>query len=135
MDAAASNGRGVEHWKFYHKLTVGLCEAVRIEIRYNTTDHNGQTRANRNMLAGHPVPSVEVPENGRELWALFWRMSAHRSERNLISPQVISEWLRIHSKRLSTLDVQVIDAMDRKFLETLKEEVSFNESRRKGKNG
>lgn len=73
-----------------------------------------------------------MPEHGRQVWALFWRLSAHRVERNRISPAVMAEWLRLNCQQIDSHEARIIEAMDRQFLETLAEEIALNEERRKG---
>ncbi|WP_226780347.1 hypothetical protein [Oceaniglobus trochenteri] len=86
-------------------------------------------------MAGHPVPDLVVPPDGVALWSIFWKVSAYRVERSRVQPGVIHEWLRMHGKRIATIEVPVIEAMDAQFLATLAEEIGFNEERRKASKG
>ena len=132
MDHRPSAQRGAENRKFYQRLTADLKAAVRHEIRYKTKDHNGQTRTERNLLAQHPMPVQHIPDEGRDLWLLFWQLNALRVDRQRVMPSEIANWLRLHGRPIATVEMPVIEAMDRQFLETLAEETAFNEERRKG---
>lgn len=151
MDVAPSYGRDTEHRKFYVELTKALCDAVKHDVRYHTKDHNQRTRADRNYLAGmrehNGVKFIvvgegddrsaravfEIPERGLHLWRIFWQISPHRIDRNLVAPAQIIDWLRLRGQKISTLEIEVIEAMDRQFTQSLAEEIAFNESRRKPK--
>lgn len=107
-----------------------MTEAVRVEIRYHTKDHNGQTRAERNTLAGAPVPVVDVPDAGRRIWGEFWKMCAFRNERDRLSPAQMAEFAAFNGIRWQRWEMKALAAMDHKFCETLAEEYRLNEERR-----
>lgn len=79
----------------------------------------------------HARAVPELPDEGRELWEVFWSASRHRVERNPVSPDTLAAWLRMNGKRLSTLEARAFDAMDRQFLTTLSEEIALNDATRK----
>lgn len=134
MDGAAAPVKGIEPRKFYRETVDALREAVRIEVRYNTKDHNGQTRGERNRLAGAPVPPVTVPEAGAMLWGDFWKVCAFRHERERLSPRQMAEYAAFHGIRWQRWQMKALAAMDQSFCNTLAEETRLNEERRAASN-
>lgn len=131
MDQQTSAGSNGAHRKFYERLKGDLCEAVRIEVRYKTQDHDGMTRSDRNRKVGAPVPEAVVPEAGARLWCLFWAVSTFRTEGGRVPPSEVMAWLQLHGKRVATIEVPLLDAMDRQFCATMAEEMSSNLERLK----
>lgn len=87
-------------------------------------------------MAGHENgEALHIPDAGKRLWAMFWRLSALRVERNRISQAEILAFLNLHQQPAATVDLRMIEAMDRAFVATLAEEVAFNEARRKASKG
>lgn len=103
---------------------------MRVEIRYHTKDHNGQTRAERNTLARAPVPPVDVPEAGRRLWGDFWKMCAFRHDRDRLTPAQMADFAAFNGIRWQRWEMKALAEMDRMFCETLAEEYRLNEERR-----
>ena len=54
-----------------------MCEAVRIHVRYELPDENGQTRRERNadFGVGDRSPPLIVPPAGRHLWEWYFELS------------------------------------------------------------
>lgn len=78
----------------------------------------------------HARALPELPEGADGIWETFWALSRHRVERNSLSPSIVADWLRMHGRRLSTLESGVIDAMDRTYLEALGKQIALNKARR-----
>ena len=145
MGIRSGQERGASYRKFYRRLTDQLCEAVRIDVRYNTQNSKGMTRAEENYTLGLSVPGakieeyekdgepcaraiVDVPVNGRDLWKTFFSVSRLRSDQGSIQPGAITDWLRVHGKRMSVLEARVIEAMDRAFVDELRAEIALNKA-------
>lgn len=120
-------------------------------MRFHSTDHKGQTRAEKAFITfgedGSPedgIPRftttqkedglhvravIDIPKDGIELWGMFWALSAHRVDGGRIAPETIAFWLSQNGKRISTLEARALDAMDQQFVTTLREEIALNKER------
>lgn len=49
-----------------------MAEAVRVLVRYDFPDKDGETRRERNARFGQESPAVEVPPVAQYLWEWFW---------------------------------------------------------------
>lgn len=76
-----------------------------------------------------------LPPHALRLWNMFWKLSVYRVDRGRISPTIIADWLRLNGRKIATLEMPVIEAMDAVFVMALAEETASNEAKRKAEEG
>lgn len=52
-----------------------MSDAVRVRVRYDTVDENGETRRERNDRFGETSPALIVPASGQYLWDWYFDLS------------------------------------------------------------
>lgn len=103
-----------------------MCEALRIEARYNTPDSNGETRRQRNARFGESSPEPNYPERGRYLWE--WYQRAARTRRydqgmpQLLTPLEWQAWASITGQAIREEEFAVLMDMDFAYVSALRAE-------------
>ena len=106
---------------------------VHVWARYETKDHTGLTRRERNQRGGaaDKSPPLWLHPDYLYLVEWFWELRSFCKDRDYpITPGLISEWRAEHGIHLEDWHRQALYAMDRKFRATLSEEIAANEERR-----
>lgn len=104
---------------FFADLTQALTDAIRHGVRYNTTDENGETRAERNARFGmaHKTPDEpEIPKAGEHVWEWFWRLSTQRRSgmagAEAFGWEAIHAWARLTGTIVRPEEVEMLVMMD-----------------------
>lgn len=113
-------------------------------MKYNTEGKDETSLAEKHFMEERPAPNNEVeikgvpmeyaiavppiPDAGRHLWEAFTALSRYRVERNPIMPNVISDWLNLHGQTLSSLEISIIEAMDRTFTKEVADLIKANQT-------
>jgi len=103
-------------------------EAIRIHVRYESPDDNGVTRRQRNEIAGEYTPEFCVPDAGRFIWDVYFRISNSYSRTiegfyRLIPPSEIKAWCSLTKTFLRPAEYDIISAMDRVYCEEANKEI------------
>jgi len=101
-------------------------------VKYDTPDHKGVTRRERNRLAGwdENTPEIVFPQEAFYLWEWFFELSnaRHDCEKRLQYSE-IDAWSRLSGSNLKPYEFELITAMDAKFVEAFKSEMTTNRQR------
>lgn len=109
-------------------MTRQLCEAIRVNIRYDTKDENGETRRERNTRFNHPTPNVRVPPEGRYLWDWFLELNQTRQEGKAgpqrLTHSEIKAWAELRRVVIRPEEVAVLMEMDNVFISETRQEIN-----------
>lgn len=101
-------------------------------VKYDTPDHKGKTRRERNQLAGWEdnTPEIDFPHEALYLWGWFFEISntRHDCEKRLQFSE-IDAWSRLSGNDLTPYEFELITAMDAKFVEAFRAEMADNRKR------
>ena len=101
-------------------------------VKYDTRDHNGQTRRERNQSAGWEAPDLEceLPLETSYLLDWFFEISnvRHDCEKRLQFSE-IDAWSRLSGNNPTPYEFELITAMDEKFVEAFRSEMADNRTR------
>ena len=104
-----------------------MCEALRIEARYNTPDAQGETRRQRNARFGEHSPEPEYPERGRQLWGWYQQASKTRrfdqGQPQMLTPLEWKAWANITGQVIREEEFSVLIDMDAAYVSALKAEL------------
>jgi len=105
-------------------------------IRYETPDHNGDTRRdiNERFGQGHKTPSTKPPKMFRWFWEWFWEISAVRRHGDngpdAITYGAIFEWAKATGTLITMRDIAILRQMDDAFISALNSEHKDQRERR-----
>lgn len=122
------------HQKFFRELEGDLCEAVRIYVRYDLPDENGEHRRERNERHNMPVPETTIPDHGVYLWDWFWQCSdgLKRIDEGVCAPIPWSEffhWAQVTQTIVHANEYAILRAMDAAFCEETNVELQAYQER------
>lgn len=110
-------------------------EAVRVRVRYELPNADGQTRRERNEAfgKGYLTPDVEVPEEGAGLWEMFWNVietegRVSQGEAFPLSHVALKAWAENTGQELDQWEFAVLADMSAEWARAINEEL---EARRK----
>lgn len=104
-------------------LTKQLADAVYLTARYDVPDERGETRRQRNARFGEESPDVEVPEEGEHVWDWFWELCPRRrSGPEPLTFADVGEWQRLLMYDLLREEVEMLMAMDDRYLTAVRED-------------
>lgn len=106
-----------------------MAEAVKVRVRYDTKDENGETRRERNEKFDAESPSLDIPDEGLYLWQWFWNLSTwfRRVRSGVSEPIVPSEmiaWADVIGVDVRPAEFAILHAMDMAFCEATNVEIS-----------
>jgi hypothetical protein len=90
---------------------------MRVFVRYETPNKNGDTRRARNDNAGEPTPAFVVPEIGQFLWDIYQRISrsvsrTHDGYYRLINPSEYLAWFQLTGTLVYPVEYDILTGMD-----------------------
>ena len=86
-------------------------------------DDKGETRRQRNERFGTESPDVEVPVEGAHVWDWFWTLSGRRrSGTEALTFADVGEWSRLLQIDLLPQEVEMLMAMDDRYLRAVRED-------------
>lgn len=111
-------------------MIADLTEAIRIQIRYDTPDENGQTRRDRNTVFGQSSPLMIIEgQTARRLWN--WYDDLNKSIRRVrdgasepIPPSEIVAWCNLTDNDLHFREYEVLREMDKAYCVEMNSELS-----------
>ena len=94
-----------------------LCEAIRIFVRYDTPDENGDTRRDKNERFGRDHPDLIVNMDGAYLWEWYHRVAScvARVRDGICFPIPPSEflaWAQMTGTLVRPMEWSILTAMD-----------------------
>lgn len=106
-----------------------MAEAVKVRVRYDTKDENGETRRERNEKFDAESPSLDIPDEGLYLWQWFWNLSTwfRRVRSGVSEPIVPSEmiaWAEVIGVEVRPAEFAILHVMDMAFCEATNVEIS-----------
>ena len=124
---------------FFREVGSCLAEAVRLRVRYETPDENGETRAERNERfdEADKTPEIETPEDWQYLLDWFWDIHSARSHGfngpNPMSLTDIANWSAMTGNQLLREEVAIIRQIDAAYVEAVGVEMMERMERAKAK--
>ncbi|WP_425373340.1 phage tail assembly chaperone [Pseudochrobactrum asaccharolyticum] len=107
-----------------------MCTAVRDHIRYDTPDHNGETRRQRYARVDEPSPHIVIPLAGSYLWEWFFDLSNMRQEADKrISVADYDAWSRLTGRGMKPFEFKILKAMDEAYISSFRGEIRDNQAR------
>ncbi len=86
-------------------------------------DEKGETRRQRNARFDEKSPDVEVPPEGAHVWGWFWTLSdRRRSGPEALTFADVGEWSRLLQIDLLPQEVEMLMAMDDRYLRAVRED-------------
>lgn len=112
-----------------------MCDAIRLRIRYETPDHTGETRRERNTRFGQESPEARAVEVGEYILEWFFDLSAGR-QFGLDGPLPLAwidmmAWATLTGNIVRAEEWSVIRAVDRAYLSALSDERAESAARMK----
>ena len=108
-----------------------------MHIRYNTPDHNGSTRADRNeaFASAHLTPEFEIPEAGEYLWEWFFEFleaGRHIDDGVPVSPAWLEylSWAEITGRIVRTAEYAILRDMHQTWRTAMAVELAENRARK-----
>lgn len=106
-----------------------MAEAVRIRVRYDTKDENGETRRERNEKFDADSPSLDIPDEGLYLWQWFWNLATwfkrvRSGSAEIIVPSEMEAWANLNGVEVRPAEFAILHAMDMAFCEATNVEIS-----------
>ena len=118
-----------------------MTEAIRVYVRYDVPDENGQTRRERNERFGksEESPLLEISDEGLYLWNWYFELSQSllRVRSGVCEPIPPSEfiaWCQATRKLIEPVEYDILRAMDHAFCDEMNKEISDYNERLKSSN-
>lgn len=108
---------------------------MRVYIRYDLNDENGDSRRQLNERVGVYTPAFEIPEEGFYLWMWFQDLNSSitRIDFNgyycLIPPSEYLAWSKLTNQSLYPEEYDILKAMDSIYCKELNAEINSKRSR------
>lgn len=84
---------------------------------------DGETRRQRNLKFGQPVPALVIPPNGQHVWHWFWSLSnRRRNGPEPLSYSDVGEWQRLTHTPIRPEEVEMLMRMDDAYLTEVRKE-------------
>lgn len=108
---------------------------MRVYVRYEIPNKDGETRRERNERVGEITPEFHVPNAGMYLWRIYMDICASvdrivEGAYRLIPPSEYSAWFRLTDTLVYPLEYDILIAMDRAYCEEANKEIEDVRSRR-----
>jgi hypothetical protein len=105
-------------------------------VRYDTTDHKGETRRQRNERFGmaEKNQNAKIPPAGIHVLEWFWSFNRFRPAGESIEPltyEGLAHWALGTGNRMCREEAAAIMAMDGVYRKTLREEIDSNVARQR----
>lgn len=104
-----------------------MAEAVRVYVRYEIPDENGETRRQRNIRVGEYTPSFILPKEGKYIWE--WFVSLNESVTRIsegsckrIPPSEYLAWVELTGNIVYPWEYDIMVAMDNAFCDETNKE-------------
>ena len=127
MDKNAGKNGLRRNGGFFRGVAETLAEAVEIGIRYDTKrdfggPHEETRREYRQRFGQDEGPEGEIPSMFSYVWNWFWKLSRRRGSSaagtpNPLSCDEIRGWSDLLKVGIQSVEIEIILAMDEKFLE------------------
>ncbi|MBZ3690984.1 phage tail assembly chaperone [Phyllobacterium calauticae] len=112
---------------------------MKLRVRYELPDENGETRRERNTRFNADSPIITIEDTIQYLWDWFWEMSDSRSSGmngpNPISHQDLMAWCQFSGNILLREEWRILTAMDNTYREAIAIENKEQAERQKEKTG
>ena len=113
---------------FFSRLKADLVEAIRINVRYNTPDEHGETRAERYLRFDKMAPELDIPDEGRHLWDWFSQLSRgvrrlSEGRANPITWIDYLSWSQVVGLLVRPVEYDILHAMDVAYCDEVNKEL------------
>lgn len=98
-------------------------EVVEISVKYDTADHNGETRRKRYERFGEPCPEAIIQEEFGYLLEWFWDLNLDRIENNPITRSDMQVWIEQTGNILWPEEINILKHMDQTYITAMSREL------------
>ncbi|QWY83149.1 hypothetical protein [Rhizobium phage RHph_X2_24] len=115
-----------------------MCDAIAVQVRYDTKDENGETRRQRNDRFEVASPPLVIPSYGRYLWDWYDELSngVIRTFDGVCHPIPWTEfhaWLNVTGNIVHSSEFEILRDMDRAFCAAMNDEFEAYRQRQRDK--
>lgn len=98
-------------------------EAIEVHVKYDTPDHNNETRRKRYTSFGMACPEASVSEELEYLLEWFWDLDLDRVDNNPITRSDIQVWIEQTGNILWPEEIKIIKQLDQTYRTAMSREL------------